>query len=303
MKNFKAVIPIVLALMVAGGGSFLLYRWLQSQSAPKEVAQVQTEAMPVAVAALDLQWGTKLDKPMMTKVLFLKESLPPGYFPEPEKIVGRVLVAPLKKNEPVTEAKLAPETVKTGGVSAVVTPGRRAIAVKGDKVIGISGFINPGNRVDVLVTLQDPRTKMEVTKLVLENVPVLATGTQIEKNAKGDPAPVDVYTLEVTPDDGEKLALAAAEGKLQFALRNVTDAEKVLTKGANIPQTLASLRKPEPQPEEKPAARKAIPNLKGLLNQPPYEPPTIATQEELDNAMKDGDYRKAMREALNRIQG
>jgi pilus assembly protein CpaB len=260
MKNFKAVIPIVLALIIAGGGSFLVYRWLQKQTAPKEAAQVQNEGVPVAVAALDLQWGTKLDNQMMKTVLFLKESLPPGYASQPGKVAGRVLVAALKKNEPVTEAKLAPETVKTGGVSAVVTPGKRAIAVKGDKVIGISGFINPGNRVDVLVTLQDPRTKMEVTKLVMENVPVLATGTQIEKNAKGDPAPVDVYTLEVTPDDGEKLALAAAEGKLQFALRNVTDAEKVLTKGADIPQTLASLRKPEPQPEAKPAAtRKWVP--------------------------------------------
>ena len=259
MKNFKVVIPILLALIVAGGGSFLLYQWLQSQSAPKEVVQVQEEAVPVAVAALDLQWGTKLDKQMMKTVSFLKESLPPGYCSEPEKVAGRVLVAALRQNEPVTESKLAPESVKTGGVSAVVTPGKRAVAVKGDKVIGISGFINPGNRVDVLVTLQDPRDKMEVTKLVLENIPVLATGTQIEKNAKGEPAPVDVYTLEVTPDDGEKLALAAAEGKLQFALRNVTDAEKVLTQGANIPQTLASLRKAQPQqppPEVKPASAK-----------------------------------------------
>ena len=259
MKNFKVVIPIVLALIVAGGGSFLLYRWLQTQAAPKEVALVQNEAVPVAVAVADLQWGTKLDKQMMTTVLFLKESLTPGYSSEPEKVAGRILVAPLRKNEPVTEGKLAPESVKTGGVSAVVTPGKRAIAVKGDKVIGISGFINPGNRVDVLVTLQDPRDKMEMTKLVLENIPVLATGTQIEKNAKGDPAPVDVYTLEVTPDDGEKLALAAAEGKLQFALRNVTDVEKVLTQGANIPQTLAALRKAQPQqpqPDEKPANTK-----------------------------------------------
>jgi pilus assembly protein CpaB len=256
MKNFKAVIPITLALIIAGGGSLLVFRWLQKQAAPKAVAQVQNEAVPVAVAALDLKWGTKLDKQMMNTVLFLKESLPPGYVSQPEKIAGRILVAPLRKNEPVTESKLAPESVKTGGVSAVVSPGKRAIAVKGDKVIGISGFINPGNRVDVLVTLQDPRTKMEVTKLVLANIPVLATGTQIEKNAKGEPAPVDVYTLEVTPDDGEKLALAAAEGKLQFALRNVTDGEEVLTKGANIPLTLASLRKAEPQPQEKPATAK-----------------------------------------------
>ena len=121
--------------------------------------------------------------------------------------------------------------------------------MKGDKVIGISGFINPGNRVDVLVTLTNPRTKMDVTKLVLENIPVLASGTQMQENGKGDPAPVDVYTLEVTPQEAEKLALAATKGRLQFALRNITDVESVLTKGATIPKTLASLLKITPEPK------------------------------------------------------
>jgi pilus assembly protein CpaB len=259
MKKSRVFIPILLALIIAGGGSLLVYNVLQKQAAPTEVVQVQNEAVPVAVAGLDLPWGTKLEKQMMKSVLFLKESLPLGHSSEPEKLVGRVLVMPLKKNEPITDGKLAPESVKTGGVSAVVTPGKRALAVKGDKVIGISGFINPGNRVDVLVTLQDPRDKMEMTKLVLENILVLATGTQIEKNAKGEPAPVDVYTLELTPEEGEKMALAAAEGKLQFALRNLTDTGKVLTKGANIPQTLASLRQAEPRPQEPPAPKKDEP--------------------------------------------
>jgi pilus assembly protein CpaB len=122
-------------------------------------------------------------------------------------------------------------------------PGKRAIAVKGDKVIGISGFIQPGNRVDVFVVLTEPKTKTEVSKLVLENIPVLATGTEIQNNADGKPAPVDVYTLEVDPEQGEKLALAAAHGKLQFGLRNVIDTEPVLTEGATIPKTLASLSK------------------------------------------------------------
>jgi pilus assembly protein CpaB len=268
MKNFRVVIPILLALVVAGGGSLLVYNWVQKQAVPKQVVQVQNDALPVAVAAVDLPLGTKLEKRMIKQVLFLKESLPPGYSSDPEKIMGRILVVPLKKNEPVIEVKLATESVKTGGVSAVVTPGKRALAVKGDKVIGISGFINPGNRVDVLVTLQDPRDKLERTKLILENILVLATGSQVEKNAKGEPAPVDVYTLEVTPEEGEKMALAAAQGKLQFALRNLTDAEKVLTNGTNIPQTLASLRKAESPPQEQPAATKQTVTTKTKPVQP-----------------------------------
>jgi pilus assembly protein CpaB len=78
---------------------------------------------------------------------------------------------------------------------------------------------------------------------------VLATGTEIQENEEGKPAPVDVYTLEVTPEEGEKLALAASEGKLQFALRNITDAETVLTKGATVAETLASFRGRQPKPK------------------------------------------------------
>jgi pilus assembly protein CpaB len=162
-----------------------------------------------------------------------------------------VLISPLKEREPVLESRLAPDDVTMGGVSALIRPGMRAVAVKGDKVIGISGFIQPGNRVDVLVTMRDPATKNEINKMVLSNVLVLATGTEIEERRDGAPRPVDVYTLEVDPEQSERLALAAAEGKLQFALRGATDQETVLTRGATVTQTLSSLRGEDPSPPPK----------------------------------------------------
>jgi pilus assembly protein CpaB len=232
--------------VVALTASFFLYKWLQRQRAPKEVVKVvESDAVPVVVAAVDLPWGTKLNSEMIKRTPYLKESLPPGYFSDSDAMEGRVLIVSLKQNEPILETKLAPTSVSTGGVSAVVTPGKRAISVKGDKVLGISGFIKPGNRVDVLVTLTQG-TKNEITKIVLENVLVLATGKEIQENDKGEPSPVDVYTLEVTPEEGEKLTLSASKGRLQFALRNVTDAEIVLTKGATIRKTLSSFRPPVP---------------------------------------------------------
>ena len=248
MRRWKALIPVALALIISVAGSGLLYKWLKSQTAPRETVKVESEAVPVAVAAADLPWGTKIKSEMIKTIPFLKESLPAGYVENAATLHGRVLIAPLQTNEPITEHRLAPTSVTVGGVSAVIKPGKRAIAVKGDKVIGISGFILPGNRVDVLVTMTDPRTKSEVTKLVLENVPVLATGTQLQENGKDEPAPVDVYTLEVAPEEGEKLALAAARGKLQFALRNITDGETVRTRGATISQTLASLSQTSSKP-------------------------------------------------------
>jgi len=96
--------------------------------------------------------------------------------------------------------------------------------------------------VDVQLITTDPKTKEQVNKTVFENVRVLATGTQLVENAEGKPSPVDNYTLEVTPEEGERLVLASNNGKLQFALRNILDTETVLTTGATLSETLASYR-------------------------------------------------------------
>ena len=261
MGNLKAVVPIAVSLVIAFVGSYFIYMWIQKQQAPQQVVQVQAEAVPVVVAVSDLPWGTQLKPEMLTTKPFLKQSLPAGYFSGPDDIKDRVVVAPLKANDPVTEHKLAPVSIKTGGVSAVLEKGKRAIAVKGDKVIGIAGFINPGNKVDVLVTVKDPQKNEEKTKTILENIMVLATGTQIQKNEKGEPSPVDVYTLAVTPEEAETLSLAANEGKLQLALRSVTDTETVLTSGVNIPKMLASYSPGNPPPPPKQEEAKEAPKV------------------------------------------
>ena len=251
MGNYRTFIPITISLFIAAIGSFFLYRWIEKQRAPKEVVEVKAQAVPVAVAAADLPWGTKIKPEMIKTVSYLQESIPSGHFSKAGDLKDRILIAPLKANDPITEHRLAPTSVETGGVAAVLKPGSRAIAVKGDKVIGISGFINPGNRVDVLVTVEDPKKKEEKTKTILENIQVLATGTQIQENEKGEPSPVDVYTLEVTPEEAEKLALAAAEGRVQLALRSVIDSDDVLTEGITVPQLLDSYSYPKSKPVAK----------------------------------------------------
>jgi pilus assembly protein CpaB len=245
MGKLKAFIPLALGLVIASLVGIFAYKWLNVQTTQKELAKVEvaSEVVPVAVAAADLPWGTKLSPEMLKTLPYLKESIPPGAFLDTESLKGRVVISPLRQNEPILECRLAPDNVTTGGVSAIVKPGKRALAVKGDKVIGLSGFIRPGNWVDVLVTMTNPLNKRKITKTVLENILVLATGIEIEENKEGGkPHSVDVYTLEVTPKEGEKLSLAANHGKLHFALRNVTDKEIVLTNGASIAGTLASLR-------------------------------------------------------------
>lgn len=237
--KIKPVLMFSLAIGIALFVAFLSYGQLQK----KAKAQTRpSNTLPVAVAVLDLPWGTPLTKSMIKFVPFLKESLPAGYFSDPSAIEGRVLVYPIKANEPIFESKLAPATIKTGGVAAVVSPQKRAMSVKVDKVIGISGFIHPGNRVDVLVTMgQRGKVSTPITKIVLENILVLAAGPQMEKdNKKEKSAQVEVITLEVTPEEAEKLTLAVTEGHIQLALRNFIDSEDVITRGTTIPMLLTS---------------------------------------------------------------
>ena len=244
--NWKTIVPIAISLLIAFVGSFFIYQYVAEKRTPIEVVKIKkTESMPVVVPAIDLPLGTKITLDMVKTTPYLKESLPPEYFDSPGKLNGRIVLTSLKVNEPISEYKLAPNSVKTGGVSAILNEGKRAIAVKGDKVLGISGFINPGNRVDVIVTVKDPTTKKNKSKIFLENLLVLATGKQIQKNEKGEPMPVDVYTLEVNPDQAERLTLAATKGKLQFALRGTTDSEDIWTKGITIPDLLENSKRSE----------------------------------------------------------
>jgi pilus assembly protein CpaB len=254
MEKWKSVLPVLLALVIASAGSWMTYRWVKKQLAQGQTSgKEEVQTVTVAVAKADLPWGTKLSRNQAQAQLellsYLKESVPPGAFKDVESLDERVLVFPVKKGEPVLESSLAPVDVRIGGVAAILKPGKRALAVQGDKVIGLSGFVLPGNRVDVFVTLPDPRKDTEVTKLVLQDIPVLATGSELQENDKGDPMPVDVYTLEVTPQEGEKLALAAMEGKIQLGLRSAMDLETVLTKGATAVETLDSFKEVGPAPK------------------------------------------------------
>ena len=265
MKSTKGIFPIVVAFVIALAGSILTYTWISKQGPAQTVVKVDADAVQIAVAISDLPWGTKLTKEHLSSTPFLKESLPPNHFTDLDSLEGRILIAPVKQKEPITEARLAPTSVTTGGISAVLEPGKRALAVKGDKIIGLSGLIQPGNRVDVLVTWEDPRNKREVTKIVLEDILVLATGPEMQKNSKGesDTAPVDVYTLQVTPEEGERLTLAAIEGKLQFALRNVIDTETVYTKGVTIPDALKFYSKRTASPGNTIPVSRSVQVIKG----------------------------------------
>ena len=162
-------IGIVVALLV----SIISYNFLKN----KAQKQIQTqETVEVAVAAVDMAWGTVLNSQMIRTAPYLKKSLPSGYHETAKSLEGRVLIYPVKANEPIFDSSLAPTSIKAGGMAAVVSTNKRAMAVRVDKVVGVSGFVFPGNRVDVLVTLRSGEGGVPITKIVLENILVLASG-------------------------------------------------------------------------------------------------------------------------------
>ena len=259
MERWRVVIPIVLALLVAGIASVLLYNWMQKQKVPKKVAEVkEIKTVNVAVALAPLHPGTVITSEMIkTKTIiktatFLEESLPPGYFKDLNKLKGRVVFTPIKNKELILESKLAPKSIKRGGLSAILNPGKRAVTIAGNNVLGISGLVNPGDRVDILMMTQDPKSGKQVNKTVFENVRVIAAGSQLRRNPEGKPSPTGSYTLEVTPEQGERLTLAAKQGKLQFSLRSARDWNTVLTTGATKPEILAAYRPVDPSKRIKP---------------------------------------------------
>ena len=259
MGRYRPALFLGLAIVIALITSVMVFSWLREQAQQKAQTGTTVQTTMVAVANADFSWGTKLQREMVQLTAYPTGSLPKGYFTNVDALQGRILLVPIKRNELMLESKLAPVTVATGGVSAVLDPTKRAMSVKVDEVIGVSGFIQSGDRVDVMVTIQPSQGGDNiVSKVVLQNIRVLAAGTQMERSGKDQEAkPVQVITLEVDPLEAEKLALASNQGKLRLALRNPINAEPVLTQGVTVSSLLRSFQtaqppKPTPKPKVKP---------------------------------------------------
>jgi pilus assembly protein CpaB len=253
MVRNRSLLFFGLAILLAFGTSIMAYNWFQNQTPAPQVKQVvKFEGTPIVVASADLPWGTPLTKEMVRVVNYPAEHLPEGRFDKVDILPGRVVLTHLKRNEPILESKLAPLDIKNGGVGGVLHPGMRAMAVRVNEIVGVSGFLKPGDRVDIMVTLQDTGKKEKITKTVLENTLILAAGTQMErKGPEEKPKAVKVITFEVSLEEAEKLALASTEGKLRLALRSPINTEPELTKGATTKNLLSSYRAAVPTPAAK----------------------------------------------------
>ncbi len=219
---------LALAILAGGGLAYGTYNFMQNQP----VKTVNTPTQAVVVAAADLQLGAELKKEDVTVVQFPAGKTPEGTFAKPEEVIGRGLIVPIVKNEPILKAKLASKEAGSG-LPPVIPEGMRAVSVRVNEVVGVAGYVLPGNRVDVVATASPTEAKADTTsKVVLSNVQVLTAGTRMEQGQdQSKPVQVTVVTLLVYPEQAERLALASTEGKIQLALRNPLDQGAPTTPG------------------------------------------------------------------------
>lgn len=246
MRNKRFLVVLVGALMFGVLAAVTVSKYLSRAQA------FSRNLNNVAVAKVQIPIGSKIVAEQIMVVHFPKESTPDGAYDSVEKLAGRVAVVNIAAREPITEARLAPEGT-AAGLSAVIPEGYRAMTVKVDDAAGISGFIQPGTMVDVVVTIDPAEANSRqnpVSKIVLQNIKVLASGQNIDKPENEREAnSVKAVTLQVTPEQAEKLALASAEGKLQLVMRNQIDQGDEQTPGVNKRNLLGGdVAKPAPEP-------------------------------------------------------
>jgi len=245
MRNKRFLVVLTGAIVFGLFAAVLVSRYLSN-------AQAYTKNLGnVVVAKVDIPLGTELIAEQLSVVQFPQGATPDGTFDAPEKLIGRVAVTNIAAREPLTDFKLAAEGSEAG-LSAVIPQGYRAMTVKVDDVMGVSGFLRPGAMVDVVVVIiptEASTNRDPVSKVVLQNIKVLASGQNLDKpKNEREAESVKAVTLQVTPEQVEKLALAATEGKLRLVMRNATDQGDEQTPGVNK-QTLLSGEHAMPAPE------------------------------------------------------
>ncbi|MFQ5896023.1 MAG: Flp pilus assembly protein CpaB, partial [Nitrospinota bacterium] len=253
MTRTRGLILILVALLMGGVGVLVVRRGLVPAPPPGPPPIPTAE---VLIMTKDISLGDRLAEGDVKTVKWPEKSVPERALREPQEAIGRVVVQPLAKGEPILPNKLAPKG-EGQGLMAVIPPGKRAMSVKVDEVVGVAGFVQPNSRVDVLVSMDVEEEgarggRKEVSRIILQNIRVLAIGQRTElKDNK--PVTVTVVTMEVGPAEAEALNLAATRGKIILAMRSLRDPTRVITAGLTTGELVSGQWEEKgPPPEVKP---------------------------------------------------
>jgi pilus assembly protein CpaB len=233
MQN-RLKIALVVAVFFGLIAAYGIYNFLSQKQ--KETDSLKASNQDIVVAAQDIPPGTILNdealkKGMIKTTPWPRSSIPTGAFSSPQQVIGKVNRVKILANEPILESRLAGEGA---GLTVRLEAGKRALALRVDEIVGVSGFIVPDDRVDVILTTTPAGTAQDakISKIVLQNKRVLSVAQSTEQK-DGKPQLARSITLEVTPEEAEKLSLASSEGQIVLALRGLGDDAQLSTIGSN----------------------------------------------------------------------
>lgn len=232
MFKRRAFVLFVLALALGAGATWQANRWIKNRLLPQSA-----DANTVVVAAMEIPFGQKIEGSHLKTVAWPSDSVPAGSFQEVAQVEGRIANQKIVQNEVIIDQRVV-EQVSGSTLAAIISPQKRAVTVRVNDVIGVAGFLLPGNRVDVIAARKNQ--KRVNTRTMLENLKVLAVD-QTASPDKDKPVVVRAVTLELDTRQAEELVKATEEGKVQLTLRNPLDASRVPV-AEKKPE-----KKPEPQ--------------------------------------------------------
>jgi pilus assembly protein CpaB len=266
--NRRLLTVLGFAFLVALGATLLLYGLIANRIRGSSSAEV---GAPIVVAARDLQRGTLVKDGDIKTVAWGSTVRPKGSFAEVKDVLNRGVVLETVEGEPMTELRLAPRS-SGAGLAPSIPIGKRAVALRVNDVVAVSGYVIPGSRVDVLITGNAPGEGQQgpVIRTILQNVEVLSAGEQIQRDAEGKPLQVAVITVLVTPEEAETLSLASNETRIQLVLRNPMDDKKVEPPGTAVARLFHG---GGPPPAPKAVAKAPKPVVKTQAPPPPPPPP------------------------------
>ncbi len=257
----RPVIVLALALLCAMLAVFLARSWILGQSSLPTAEAAKAQTVQVVAAATVLKFGDRLAKENLRLIDWPSGSVPEGTFRSVDELLGpdpRVALQAIQPNEPILVNKVTGPGQRAS-LSAVITSGMRAMTIRVNDVLGVAGFVLPGDRVDIMLTREIVKDQ-PVNHVLLQNVKVLGIDQRSEQQ-NNKPDVVKAVTIEVTTEQAQKITLAAQVGRLSLALRDVSNVElapvkAVSLKDLGISEAIGTV---EPKPEDK---KKEVPVVK-----------------------------------------
>ena len=269
-KRFMTVLgmSVMLALVVSG----IFYQITIRANSPRTKEKGDTKDL--VVANTDLPMGATVKPGDLHVVKWPVDTYPKGGFAKIEDVVERAVVSNVLADEPLVVGRLSEKNAGMG-LSSVIPTGMRAVSVRVNDVVGVSGFVFAGTRVDVLVTGTPPNADAggRMTTTVLQNILVISAGTKMQPDAKGQPENVPVVTVLVTPEQAEILTLSAREGSIQLVLRNPTDDKMQKAGGIRLAALYSGGGPEKPKVDPRPRPARVIPAALPVALPPPPPPP------------------------------